>query len=349
MVDEAAVVEEQEVSNDTSVNEEHPHVDLSSEDHGTVIGTKIVSLTHIVEPGFRLRDAERDSEEYQALLDSIKQKGVITPITVRPITITDPTGEKQERYELITGTQRYNCSLDAGLETIPVLIKEMSDQEAKETQIVENLRRVHQKPAQVGQMLINMLNSDPNLTIALLSRRLSTTVGYIQDRLKLNKLKPEIQQIVDEGNMPLSNAVMLARFPEDQQDALLQAAINDPVEEFLPAAREQFKNLKKAQREANDAPQEFTPTPKARKKGDLVQEFEVLTGAAEGESALLNQFSDLSADQAATVLSWVLCLDEASISEARDKWESRQRQAEERKAALAAERERKKAEQAAQL
>src|SRR5271170_5668088 len=80
---------------------------------------------------------EFDPEQLHELADSIKQRGVIQPLVVRPLS---GTGDVR-RYELIAGERRWRAARAAGLTTIPAVVREASDQEALEIALIENLQR----------------------------------------------------------------------------------------------------------------------------------------------------------------------------------------------------------------
>jgi len=313
------------------------------------VGMKMIPLSLIIEPGFRLREPQRDSSEYQELFQSIKSKGVLQSVSVRPI-----TKDGVQKYELIDGTQRFNCSMDAGKTHIPCIIREMTDQEAKEIQIVNNIVRVDQKHAEVGKMLKDMLNNDMTLTVPELARRISKSPTYVQDRLQLTKLKPEFQELVNQQKIPLVNAVMLARFDEDHQAELLDSAMKDPAEKFLPEARERKKEIDKAKREARaEGPPTFTPIARVRKKDDLIAEREAV---ASGGASLVVSYIGTCGVQitpgvneiAGHTLDWVLRLDAKTLAAEKSKWEQEQKLKAEKSKKLAEERAKKKAEKEAE-
>src|ERR1039457_371004 len=78
-----------------------------------------------------------DPEQLRELADSIKQRGVIQPLLVRPFKATDGTA----RYELIAGERRGRAAREAGLTTIPAIVREANDQEVLEIALIENLQR----------------------------------------------------------------------------------------------------------------------------------------------------------------------------------------------------------------
>lgn len=308
-----------------------------------------IPLTQIVEPGFRLREAQRGTQEYQDLMNDIRRRGVIQSILVRPV-----VKNGVEKFELITGTQRFNASLDLGLTTIPATIKEMTDDESQEAQIVENIHRVKQKPSQIATMLQKMMNHDPALTPTSLARKISRSVSYVNNILSITKLPEDMQELVNENKIPLLSAVKLSslsKYP-DEQRALLDDAMNQTVEEFVPAVAARKRELDKAAKQGQDgAEPTFTPVPKVRKKDLLLNELRLIEEGNDSEltTYLTSQnieLSDAGRKVLAEALRWTTRLDAVSIAEGQVKFDENQKLKAERAAKLKAEREekRKKAE-----
>lgn len=91
----------------------------------------LVSLANIQPSSFNPRKYFSESALYE-LADSIKQQGVLQPITVRPIADTD-------RYEIVFGERRYRASVIANMEQIPAIVAELTDDAAEDAAITENL------------------------------------------------------------------------------------------------------------------------------------------------------------------------------------------------------------------
>ena len=90
-----------------------------------------------------------DPEKLSELTQSIKDKGVLQPILVRPIPERN-TGSKVH-YQIVAGERRYQAALKAGLSAIPVLIRELSDQDVLEIGVVENVQRADLNPIEEAQ------------------------------------------------------------------------------------------------------------------------------------------------------------------------------------------------------
>jgi len=228
-----------------------------------------VGLIRIVEKGM-LRGVDKTEEEYVRLRDSISRKGVLNPVVVREI--KDPvTGAPA--YSLVDGLQRFTSSCDLGLTTIPARIMSMADAEVLENQIVANYHRVTTKQASYAKALLSIVMSNPTLTFAELAARIGVEPAWLQQRLTLTKLGEKAKSLTDEGKITLSNAYLLAKMPEADQDLYSQQAMTLPANEFAPLAKRRIEEINKALREGRKEQKPvYVPTPKLRKMSELRDE-----------------------------------------------------------------------------
>lgn len=158
-----------------------------------------------------------DESELMELASSIKEKGVLQPIVVRPI---------GERFEVVCGERRYRASLLAENETIPAMVRELSDDEAFEFAITENLQRKDVSPmeeAAAFQMLIEQKKYD----IASLAARFGKSESYIRARLRLMTLFPEIADLLNSDLITLNGALEISKYPVDIQEEIYCAHLKD--------------------------------------------------------------------------------------------------------------------------
>jgi ParB family chromosome partitioning protein len=197
----------------------------------------------------RQHDRERGLDDLAA---NIKAKGVLQPILVRP----HKNGGKQP-YQLVYGERRYRASKLAGLETIPAIVREMTDAEALEARIIENLQRndVHFLDEAAGfQRLL-----DTGLTPQEVSDRVGKPPVYIHTRLALNNLIPEFHKPAYEGLLTVGPAMLLARhtpgiqkrFFQDVKPRLKWGISSTAVQEFVD--RQAFVPLTEAPFDTADA------------------------------------------------------------------------------------------------
>lgn len=203
---------------------------------------------------FRDED-ELTNEALQELIDSIKDKGVIQPVLLR----FNPTGSFK-KYELVCGERRYRASLAVGLDTIPANIREMTDEEAFECQVTENLQRKDVHPLKEARAYKYLVDKDPTKnTLEDLSLRFGKSQHYIATRLKLNDLVPEVRKDFQAGKMSLVAALAIARLNADDQKEVKEECISyggeyesaDEIEDYIE--RSIMCNLSSAAFKKDDA------------------------------------------------------------------------------------------------
>ena len=117
------------------------------------------------------------------LAESIRQQGVLQPIGVRPIA--------ENRFEIIFGERRYRASLMAGLEEIPAIVLNVSDETAEEMAVTENLQRKDVTPIEEANAYQRLIESGRH-DIQSLAIQFGKNETYIRTRLKFVSLIPEI-------------------------------------------------------------------------------------------------------------------------------------------------------------
>lgn len=153
---------------------------------------------------------EFDKEALDALVESIKEKGVLQPLLVR---------KQGDKYEIIAGERRWRAAKEAGLKEVPVIVKEFSDQEALEVALVENLLRENLSAIEEAEGLQRLITEFSHTQEAL-SQIVGKSRSHIANTLRLLNLPQEIQNMVKENKLSagharalvgLDNAVELAK------------------------------------------------------------------------------------------------------------------------------------------
>lgn len=169
----------------------------------------------------------QNNEEMQRMTESIKKVGAITPCLARPL----PDGG----YELISGHRRLAACQMLGLETMPVIVREMSDDEAVIAMVDANLQREHILPSEKAfafKMKIEALNhqgvasrqlGEKLWSVTQVSKDSNESERQIQRYIRLTHLIPELLSMVDDGKMAFSPAVEISFLEPSEQRVLLNA------------------------------------------------------------------------------------------------------------------------------
>lgn len=304
-------------------------------------------VSHLTVEKHQLRGAQRDDLEYEMMRDSIKKVGVLETILVReaPDLIED---DGEMRYRVIDGTQRFSCAQDVGHLTIPCHVINMTDAEVADAQIIANRNNLETKPYEYTEQLHRMLLANPTLTVPELAEKLHCPTTFLEARLGLRKLKPEIGQLLDDGKIVVSNALHLAKCDHEAQERYAEEAMTMKVQEFGGLIQNHLNELKAARREGR-APKKdgFEPVARLRKPKDLKPYLQDPAGnRMKAEQILAAQNVTTPIDAFFATLNWVFHLDPEAIEEAKAKEAAKKQQKAAESTALAAEKARIRANEA---
>ena len=183
------------------------------------VNVTTIALSLIQPSGFNPRKSF-DEQALTELADSIRQHGVIQPVGLRPIPGTD-------RYEIVFGERRYRASLIAEQTGIPAEIYDnLSDKEAEEMAITENLQRQDIAPMEEASAFRRLIESG-RYDAQSLAMQVGKSVAYIRTRMKLTTLIPEIASLLDTDDITVSVASEICRYGEDIQREVYEKHLKD--------------------------------------------------------------------------------------------------------------------------
>ena len=146
-------------------------------------------------------------EELEDLTNSIRQRGMIQPVVVRPT----PGGGNG--YELIAGERRWRAAQRAGVHEIPVIIQEVTDKEAMEIAIIENVQRQDLNPLEEA-FGYDQLIADFDYTQADLATVIGKSRSHVANTLRLLKLPEPVKQYLNDGLLTAGHARALVTAPD---------------------------------------------------------------------------------------------------------------------------------------
>ncbi len=158
-----------------------------------------------------------DEKQLQELSESIKEKGIYSPLLVRPL--------EAKRFQVVFGRRRYLAAQLAQEKAAPCRVRNMSDAEVLEAQIVENGQRQDIHPLEEGSAYKALLElPDHKHTPASIAAKTGKSEAYVQGRLRFTELTPEIQEAFLQEQISITHALMIAKLPASQQPAAFSAA-----------------------------------------------------------------------------------------------------------------------------
>jgi ParB family chromosome partitioning protein len=158
-----------------------------------------------------------DETKLAELADNIKQYGVLQPILLRPA-----PSAASDRFELVAGERRYRASKRAGRDTIPATVRELTDSQCLEIQLIENGQRDDVHPLDEARGYARLMQLEPETdTVETIAAKMGKSAAFISGRLRLVQLIPEAQQAFYEAKLSVTHALEIARLqPNDQRRAL---------------------------------------------------------------------------------------------------------------------------------
>jgi len=160
-----------------------------------------------------------DETKLREFADNIRLHGVLQAILVRPA----PDGE-DGAYELVAGARRFRASKLAAKSTIPATVRDLSDSECREIQLIENLQRaeIHELDEGIGYRSLMDLKRD-FYTVEMVAAQVGKSPSYVKGRVSLTELIPAAQTAFYEGKLTVTHALEIARLqPNDQERAMME-------------------------------------------------------------------------------------------------------------------------------
>jgi len=171
-----------------------------------------------------------DEVSLRELSASIRSQGVLSPLLVRPLT--------ENGFEIVAGARRYRAAQMAEVVTVPVRIKQMSDAEVLEAQLVENLIRAEIHPMEEAEGFARLLAlEEPKYSIEQIAAKVGKHPSFVASRLKLVDLVPAAVDAFYANEIGVGHALLLAKLPADQQQQALLACFKEAYNGSQSAAR----------------------------------------------------------------------------------------------------------------
>ena len=148
------------------------------------------------------------------LAASIRVQGVLSPLLVRPVT--------EQSFEIVAGARRYRAAQIAEAATVPVRIVHLTDAEAMEAALIENLQRRDVHPLEEAQGFHALLNlEEPKYSIEQIAAKVGKQPAYIATRARLTELAPSVVEAFYAEEIGVGHALLLAKLQPPQQEQAL--------------------------------------------------------------------------------------------------------------------------------
>ncbi len=236
---------------------ENPDTDITTKgiDSGKYVAGSVaeISLDSIEANPFQPRSSF-EGEALEELAQSIREQGIIQPLTVRKM--------GYNAYQLISGERRLRAAKNAGLEKVPAFIRIADDQQMLEMALVENIQRKDLNAIEVA-ISYQRLMEECALTQEQLSKKVGKNRSTITNYLRLLKLTPDVQISIRDGKLTMGHARAVVNLQdEEQQLEVLQRILKEnlsvrEVEVLVQKIGKSLHPLKKKRQHTNPLPERY--------------------------------------------------------------------------------------------
>lgn len=202
---------------------------LFGEAEGSEEQTERVRLTRLIpidqlRPGRYQPRRRFDEEEMRALVDSVRERGVLQPLLVRKDEDSPPGAPT---YEIIAGERRWRASQLAGLHEVPVLVRSLTDREALEIALIENIQRQDLTPLEEAEGYSRLM-AEFEHTQEDLARAVGKSRSHVANMLRLLSLPAAVKQFVQDGvlSMGHARALLTAEDPVGLAQEVIKRGLN---------------------------------------------------------------------------------------------------------------------------
>ena len=263
--------------------------DVPAESQQTKDSIKFVPVAKISPNPFQPRESF-DSAKLEELANSIAEKGIVQPITVRQF---------QDGFQLIAGERRFRCVHDLGIKEIPAFILEVdSDEEMMELSIIENIHREDLNPIDIANGYKRLIE-DGNLTQEQVAKKVGKDRATVANFLRLLKLPSQIQQSAQNGELTMGHArALLTLKRNEDQVALWKKIVKSQlsVRQVEKAVRDLSKNDKKQNVQKTTARSAFFSDAENRLRLKLATKVQIKP-KAKGGSIEIEYYNDDDLDR----------------------------------------------------
>ena len=180
------------------------------------VGLLEVAIQQLMPGRYQPRDAIKE-EDVISLADSIRSQGVLQPILVKE--------QSKDQYEIIAGERRWRAAKLAGLETVPIIIKDVSDENALFIALIENIQRSDLNPMEEARALERMAR-EYNLTHGQIAEAIGKSRAAVTNALRLLSLSENVKRLLENKDLEVGHAKVLLGLSGEAQNEAAKSVID---------------------------------------------------------------------------------------------------------------------------
>lgn len=168
---------------------------------------------------FAIRDSfHKNDQDFETLVNSIREHGLLQPILIRPFA---------NSFEIVAGHRRFQACRSLRWRFISAKIRELSDKQAYEIQLTENIQRKSMDPIEEAEAFRRYVIDFGWGGVSELARKIGKSEEYVSHHIQLLKLPDDIKQRIASKSLKISKAIEIAEVPADSQPKLLSQIVNN--------------------------------------------------------------------------------------------------------------------------
>jgi ParB family chromosome partitioning protein len=271
---------------DEPANKQSVAVTPASRDSQTQAGMHYIPVEQLQRGRYQPRSDMR-TDSLQELADSIKKQGIMQPIVVRPI-----SGEGREtQYEIIAGERRWRAAQLAELSEVPVIIREVADEDAIALALIENIQRENLNPLEEA-LALHRLIEEFDLTHDEAAHAVGRSRASVSNLLRLLDLDSGVKKLVASRDLSMGHARAILALPKDKQLALAKDVVKKGLS--VRATESIIRNIQSPKRPKSGKTQHKDPDIR-RLELDLTDKLgaKVVIESKKGKGKLVIQYNNL--------------------------------------------------------
>ncbi|MCH4238660.1 MAG: ParB/RepB/Spo0J family partition protein [Oscillospiraceae bacterium] len=195
-------------------------LDLIFAENDTDDGSSSIEVNiNELEPNRNQPRREFNEAELAELADSIAKHGILQPLLVRPL-------HDEGGYQIVAGERRWRAARMAGVQQVPVLVKELTDQQVMELALIENLQRADLNPLEEAKGY-QALMDNYEMTQEAVADSVGKSRPAVANALRLIRLPESVQQFVSEGKLTAGQARTILAFPPEYQETIAKRCVQE--------------------------------------------------------------------------------------------------------------------------
>lgn len=278
--------------NKATAEETVAEVSIQAEEN-TTNSSSVDGIKHLpvefIQPGQYQPRKDMHQEALEELAASIKSQGLMQPIVIRPL-----SSGKQNSYEIIAGERRWRATQLAGLDTVPVIIKDVPDDAAIAMALIENIQRENLNAMEEAQAL-HRLQHEFELTQQEVGDAVGKSRATVANLLRLMQLNDDVKILLERGDLEMGHAKALLGLQDQQQS---EAARHVVAKEMTVRQTEAYvRNVQDAAKLGGLAKEKARPNPDIqrleRTLGERLGANVAIQHSAKGKGKLVINYSNL--------------------------------------------------------